>query len=85
MLNNRSQLLLNNSTQSTKNIIMLDKEIKFIAKLIVTTISFPFTVFMKGVDNYIELFSTNETIYKIHAAVTIILISAALLYRFFGS
>lgn len=62
--------------------IMFEKEIHAIAKAVVTVITFPFVIFMSGVDNYITLISTNKKAYMLHVALLIFLVGIALLYRF---
>jgi hypothetical protein len=54
-----------------------------IAGIVIKVAFFPLLVFMEGVDKYIELVATNETAFKLHATLTLTIIVAALIYRFF--
>lgn len=55
----------------------------YIAELLIKVVFFPLLLFMNGVNRYIELVSSNETVFKFHVTVTFVLIIAALIYRFF--
>jgi hypothetical protein len=50
---------------------MFQQTIELIAKHITTVIAFPFELIMTGIEKYIKLLCTNETVYKVHASITV--------------